>query len=549
MGKSIKRTIALRVAFAVVAIVVYSLVVTFSVFSIRNSARESTGASTLLDTIEKAEVAHYKWSAGLSNALYSDAEFTGSLDPTACVLGKWVYGDLNTDNATVIALRDKVEPLHKELHESASYVLDMKKTDSLGAQAYYQSTILNNLHTLVGYLDEIVTEETNMMNTSSESMYQKMHTVLLTAGICFFVALICLEGLIRYVLKGIVKPILHITEKVRPLKEGNLELSVECNSKDEMGELANILEESMGVIRGYVKDINRIMGQLAEGNFDVQTSVEFIGEFKSIQESIGNFSNRISVALGNIGSVEKQIVGSAEQLSNGAQGLAQGATEQASSVEQLYATLEDLSKNSVKNVEMAKSAQENARLTGEQVTVSSRQMDGMVAAMTDITQASHRIGEIIATIENIAFQTNILALNAAVEAARAGSAGKGFAVVADEVRSLAAQSDHAAKATKDLIGNSVQVTEKGSRIVDEVSETLQKTLKLVMESNNAIGTIAKVIEGEAESIRQVTSGIGQISNVIQTNSASSEESAAVSEELFNQVSMLREQTDKFKLKG
>ena len=128
------------------------------------------------------------------------------------------------------------------------------------------------------------------------------------------------------------------------------------------------------------------------------------------------------------------------------------------------------------------------------MTISSHQMDEMVAAMKDITEASQQIGRIIATIENIAFQTNILALNAAVEAARAGSAGKGFAVVSDEVRSLATQSDQAAKATKELIENSVQATERGSRIVGEVSHTLKRTMELVMESNNAIGAIAEAVD-------------------------------------------------------
>ena len=172
----------------------------------------------------------------------------------------------------------------------------------------------------------------------------------------------------------------------------------------------------------------------------------------------------------------------------------------------------------------------------------------MVAAMVDITDASQEIGKIIKTIEDIAFQTNILSLNAAVEAARAGEAGKGFAVVSSEVRSLATQSDQAAKATKELIENSVQAAERGSKIVDEVSKTLERTLELVVRSNNAIGEIAEAVHSEAESIAQVTEGIGQISSVVQTNSASSEESAAVSTELFEQVRLLQEQIRRFHLK-
>ena len=217
-------------------------------------------------------------------------------------------------------------------------------------------------------------------------------------------------------------------------------------------------------------------------------------------------------------------------------------------MEELYATLDDLSKGASRNVQSAATALESARLTGEQVTLSGRQMEQMVSAMSDITKSSQEIGRIIATIEDIAFQTNILALNAAVEAARAGSAGKGFAVVADEVRSLATRSDEAAKATKDLIDNSVQATEQGSRIVGQVSESLKKTLDLVMQSNTTINTIAEAIQAESASIAQVTEGIGQISAVVQTNSASSEESAAVSSELFEEVHKLEDETQKFHLK-
>ena len=253
--------------------------------------------------------------------------------------------------------------------------------------------------------------------------------------------------------------------------------------------------------------------------------------------------------MGQSANAERRNSGDAEQLSNSFQSLAQGATEQASAIEQMYATLDDLTRSAEQNVKTTDNAQENARMAGEQVTLSGEQMEQMVAAMGNITNASQEISRIITTIENIAFQTNILALNAAVEAARAGTAGKGFSVVADEVRSLASQSDQAAKATKDLIENSVRATEQGSKIVEEVSATLQKTLELVMQSSSDIQSIAEATRGEAESIAQVTEGIGQISSVVQTNSASSEESAAVSAELFDQVRLLQDQTRRFQLKN
>lgn len=548
MRKGIKTMVGIRVFFALVSVLMYSILITVNIYAIKDTQKKSIEANTLLSTIQSAEVAHYKWSGGLSNALYAGAEFTGSMDPTSCVLGQWVYGSEKLEDSKVLALRDQIEPLHKELHESASYVLELLKTDPQAAQEYYQKTIQGNLSTLVGLLDEVVTEVTAQNDVCKADMQQTIHVMQVISGICFVLVLGCLASLVQYVLARIIKPIIHITERTKPLQEGKLELELEHKENNEMGDLVITIKDSMQLIQKYVMDINRIMSMLSSGNFDVHTSEAYIGDFKSIEESIDSFTRTISGAFGNINQAERQVSGHAEQLSSSAQSLAQGATQQASAVEELYATLDELSKNAEKNVRDAMEAQENARLTGEQVTVSSEQMKQMVAAMGDITQASQQIGKIIATIEDIAFQTNILALNAAVEAARAGTAGKGFAVVSSEVRTLASRSDQAAKATKELIENSVQAAERGSQIVSEVSETLTKTLELVVKSNSTIGTIAEAVRGEATSIAQVTEGISQISDVVQTNSASSEESAAVSSELFNQVRILQDQTRKFKLR-
>ena len=539
----------IRVICALVAVLLFSVVTTTNILRIEGAQKNNVKATAMLNQVQQAEVAHYKWSANLSNALYSGMEFTGSMDHTSCVLGKWLYSDMDLQDDEVERLRAQIEPLHKELHASAQTVLDMYENSHARAQQYYVETIQANLTTLVGLLDQVVDRGETLTDTYTTSMNNTIALMHGSTIVCLVLNLVALISLVTYVLKYVVKPLLLVTDNVQPLQEGRLALNIEYASKNELGQLARTLEDSMGRVHEYVDDINRIMGELAQGNFDVTTSVPYIGDFRSIEESLNRFTTALSQAMDNINQAENRVSSHAEQLSSGAQALAQGATEQASAVQELYATVDDLSKSAGRNAKAASDAQDNARLTSQQVSLSSEQMEEMVSAMADIADASEQIGRIIATIEDIAFQTNILALNAAVEAARAGSAGKGFAVVADEVRSLASKSDEAAKATKGLIENSVQATHRGSRIVGEVSDSLKKALELVMQSNTAISGITDAIAQEAESLSQVSEGIGQISSVVQTNSASSEESAAVSTELFDQVHVLEDQTKRFRLKN
>lgn len=548
MNRSIKTMVGVRVAAALASVVIFSLLTTVNIFRIQNNEIKSDQVNSLLNTIQTAETAHYKWSANLSNALYAGTEFTGSIDPTSCILGKWIYGEAGTEDETILQVRSQLEALHKTLHQSAATALELMESDPGEAQQFYQKTILSNLGSIVGLLEQVVQRGEELSAESSEEMKNTVFLMHVTSGVCLAVALVCLINLVIYVLNRVVKPILIITENSRPLQKGNLNLNIPYKSRDEMGELADTLRNSLAAIKGYVEDINNVMRELSSGNFNVETSSDYVGDFKSIQISIERFTSVLSESLGEISEVEKRISENAEQIAGSSQSLAQGATEQTSSIEELYASLEDLSKSAKKNVEVSAMAKVRAEQTGEQITTGSRQMEEMVAAMSDISTSSQKIGQIISTIENIAFQTNILALNAAVESARAGEAGKGFSVVADEVRSLAAQSDKSAKATKELIENCVDAAERGTSIVKEVSASLQKIMELVGGSNEDIGIIAKAVNLEAESIVQVTEGIEQIATVTQTNSASSEEAAAISSELFSQTRKLQEQTGKFSLK-
>ena len=549
MRRSVKIMVGIQIAIALVSVLLLGISIAKNLQNVQSSETANIEITDLLERVQKAEVAHYKWSGNLSNALYANMEFTGSTDPTGCVLGQWIYGEAGTSDKTILDLRTQLKPLHEELHKSAIHVLELYETNPKQAQAYYQDTIQGNLNVLVGLLDEVA-ERGAVLNEDSTKNMQAVISIMRNASIGGLgLTLLCLVSLVVFVWRRVIRPILMITRKTRPLQEGNLKLDLNYKANDEIGDLAKTLKQSMEQICRYVDDINRIMYEFSMGNFNIATSMPFIGDFRSIEESIDRFTASLSSTITSINHAEYKVSSHAEHLSGSAKSLADGAATQASAMEELYSTLDDLSKSAQKNIHTATSVQENAKLTGKQVNVSSQQMEELVAAMREISSTSQEIEKIIATIENIAFQTNILSLNAAVEAARAGETGQGFAVVADEVRSLAIRSDQAAKATMELIENSAQAVERGNLIVEQVSGSLQKTFDLIHQSNEAIGEITEAVRIEATAISQATEGLGQISTVVQNNSTSSQESAAVSSELFEQVRILQSETERFQIKN
>ncbi len=228
--------------------------------------------------------------------------------------------------------------------------------------------------------------------------------------------------------------------------------------------------------------------------------------------------------------------------------MAQGATEQASSIEEVSATMMDISQNAKKTSAAAEEAGEYVNQAGSHLGVSIEFVKELNVAMENISGSSKKIGTIISTIEDIAFQINILALNAAVEAARAGSAGKGFAVVADEVSNLASKSDEAAKATKKLIESSIAAVTEGGQIVDKVTEALDQTSQSAGHVTSQMAIVVEAVEKQTAALSQVTDGIDQISSVVQTNSATSQECAAASEELSSQANLLKNLMRSFKLR-
>ena len=352
-----------------------------------------------------------------------------------------------------------------------------------------------------------------------------------------------------YISRKIANPIKKCMERINLLAlKGDLKTPVpEIDNQDELGELVNSLKTLVYNLDQIVADEHKILGSMSEGDFDVYTSCEdsYVGDFEYILDSLNIIRYKLSNTLLEIDNSSEQVNVGAEQVASGAQELAQGATQQASAIEELNATVESIAQKIKENADDAKSASSLAKHSEEQVEEGNRQMNDMVVAMEEITDASNKIAKIIKTIDDIAFQTNILALNAAVEAARAGEAGKGFSVVADEVRNLAGKSAEAAQNTTELIESAIRAVNNGTAIADKTAEVLKEVVESVQTSAGLVNHIAESSEEQARAVEEATKGLDQIATVVQTNSATSEESAAASEELSAQANNMRQLIEKF----
>ena len=370
--------------------------------------------------------------------------------------------------------------------------------------------------------------------------------VLLTVFILIIAAIIT-----YFVSNGIAKPIKKVTTVAQQIADGNFDVELSVNSKDEVGQLAkafNLTIERLINYQGYIDEISETLLSVSNGDLTVTAKREYVGQFKKLKDNMQALLTNLNSTLLQINESAAQVDSGAEQVANGAQALSQGVTEQASSIEELSASITEVTEQIRKSADSAKSAHDKAEFAEKELHSSNGQMKDMITAMDQITLKSSEISKIIKIIDDIAFQTNILALNAAVEAARAGAAGKGFAVVADEVRNLAGKSAEAAKSTTVLIGETIEAVENGSQIANRTADSLNKSAKVIIDAVSLIDEIARSSQEQATAIVQINQGIEQISSVVQTNAATAEESAAASEELSGQSNMLKELISEFKLR-
>ncbi len=356
------------------------------------------------------------------------------------------------------------------------------------------------------------------------------------------------EG-VNHTLDAVIAPVEEATVVLNELSLGNLNAKVTGDFQGDHAIIKHALNDTIASLKRYISETSYVLSELSNKNLTVSITTEYRGDFVELKDSINGIVDSLNDMLQEIGTAADQVAAGTMQVSAGSQTLSQASVEQASSIEELNATVSELADHTKHNAARAVTASELTIATQTHAQSGNKKMHALQVAMGDINETAGNIRKIIKVIDDIAFQTSILSLNAAIEAARAGQYGRGFSVVADEVRNLAQKSASAAKETTTLINNSIRKAAAGTRIADDTSSVLQEITQSVEQAAALVKEIAEASNEQATGIAQVNTGLSMMSNMVQQNSATAEQSAATAEELSGQADMLRAMVEEFRLIG
>ena len=403
--------------------------------------------------------------------------------------------------------------------------------------------IINNLALVRNSFTELFTQTKKLINeANSGNLSCRAETANLQGDY-----LKIING-INQTIDELTRPIEETTIVLGELAGGNLNAELEGSYNGDYAVIKDEMSRMVTGLRGIITEVSQVLQEISVGNLKVSIDKRYAGDFGAISDSINNIIKSLNDAFGDIYTVSEQVAAGSKQVSDSSVNLSQGASMQASSVEEITAAITQIAAQTNENAESANKANNVSLIAKGNAEDGKKKMAGMLEAMDEISSSSDDIGKIIKVIDDIAFQTNMLALNAAVEAARAGEYGKGFAVVAEEVRNLAGRSAQAAKETAILIDKSINKSLKGKKLAGETSKSLFTIAEQVGEVSNLLAGIAASSNEQATGIAQINQAIEEVSKVTQTNTATSEESAAASEELSNQAQLLKNKVNEFKLK-
>lgn len=449
-----------------------------------------------------------------------------------------------TDKALIenaISLWEQYLAVHNEM---ITYSKNNDTTSAMAIMEGQSETLFNQVSSVFLQLVEFNKDGADQASLDGDDLYDSTRFIII--GILIFV-IVTGSLFSNYIIKMIVNPMHEIENVASQMSKGVLSNAIHYESKDELGNLTNSMRDLCVMFQGMIGDLSYLLTNMADGNFTVKSQKPelYVGEFAPLITLTNHISEQLSHTLYQINEASNQVSIGSSQLANTAQMLAEGAMSQANSIGQLSQSLFDIEEQTKQNADNASLARKESEKSRVEIYNSSEKMKNMIASMNDISQKSSQIDKIIKVIDDIAFQTNILALNAAVEAARAGASGKGFAVVAGEVRNLAEKSAESAKNTAKLIDETILAVNTGTEIADETGKAIEDVVEIVQNVTDLVGKISVSSEEQKESMTQITDDVASISNVVNSNSASTEETAATSEELNVQSSLLKSLVGKF----
>lgn len=354
--------------------------------------------------------------------------------------------------------------------------------------------------------------------------------------------------IVKFSRKDLLEPIIIVSDQMIQLSEGNFhaELAMEAD-ESEVGRMVSAIMQMKQNIIGMILEISSILEQMGDGDYRIEMQQEYVGEFGQIKDSFLKINEKMHETLNTIREVAQQIDSGSEQLSCAAVDLAEGSTEQASNVSDLVVLIDTMYKSMENSAKEAAETVELSTHAGQVLLVGNEKMQDLKEAIGEISKCSEEIGEIIRTIESIASETNLLSLNASIEAARAGEAGKGFAIVADQVKNLADESAKAAGETNKLIERTILAVEKGTTIADEAAESMNEVMKGAREATEKMEQTSQILINDVSNMQKINENVVRVSEIVDNNSAASQETAAVSEEQKAQVESMVGLVERFQL--